>query len=186
MHTFIRPMREMLQPHNDTIIVDWMDFCGDLSDGTDASYKDTLDNVLRSLWYVKNNFDAEVLQKSLRLYVLPSEIVNGAMRFQEGLTMEEVQKLADSGYLQGGYVPNRNYSVNGYPTEEEQAEEETNEVIAAEDLVEQAVYAANAPDCCSDSEQAENMLAMLGANIVDDDVYHDAEDCPKLTMGGVS
>lgn len=186
MHNFIRPMREMLQPHNDTVIVDWMDFCSDLSDGTDTSYRDTLDEVLRSLWYVKNNFEAEVLQKSLRLYVLPSEIVNGAMRFNEGLTMEEVKKLADDGYLQGGYIPNKNYGVNGYPSEEEQAEEETNEIIAAEDLVEQAVYAANAPDCCSESDQAENMLAMLGANIVDDEVYHDEDECPRLNMGGVT
>lgn len=186
MHTFIRPMRDMLQPHNDTVIVDWMDFCSDLADGISSNYENTLEDVLRSLWYVKNNFDEEVLQKSLRLYVLPSEIVNGAMRFQEGLTMEEVQKLADDGYLQGGYVPNRNYGVNGYPSEEEQAEEETNEIIAAEDLVEQAVYAANAPNCCTESEQAENMLAMLGANIVDEDVYHDEDECPSLNMGGVT
>ena len=185
MHNFIRPMREMLQPHNDTVILDWIDFCNDLADGSNRNHKKLLFETLRSLWYVKNNFNAEVLQKSLRLYVLPSEIVNGAMRFNEGLTMEEVKKLAEDGYLQGGYIPNKNYGVNGYPSEEEQTEE-TNEIIAAEDLVEQAVYAANAPDCCSERDQAENMLAMLGANIVDDEVYHDEDECPRLNMGGVT
>ena len=44
--------------------------------------------------------------------------------------------------------------------------------------VEQAVYAANAPECCSDAEQAENMLEMLGANIMDDDIYHDEDEHP--------
>lgn len=55
--------------------------------------------------------------------------------------------------------------------EEEQEASETNDMITAEDLTEQTVYAMNAPDCCSDSEQAENMLDMLGANIMDEDIY---------------
>lgn len=60
--------------------------------------------------------------------------------------------------------------------EEEQEASETNDMITAEDLTEQAVYAMNAPDCCSDSEQAENMLDMLGANIMDEDIYHDESE----------
>ena len=46
--------------------------------------------------------------------------------------------------------------------------EETADTITAEDLVEQAVYAANAPDFLSEEEQAEDMLGMLGANIMDE------------------
>lgn len=61
---------------------------------------------------------------------------------------------------------------------DDEDEEETNEMITAEDLVEQAVHAANAPECCSDAEQAENMLEMLGANIMDDDIYHDEDEHP--------
>ena len=57
-------------------------------------------------------------------------------------------------------------------------------MITAEDIVEQAVYAANAPDCCAE-DHAENMLSMLGANIVDEDVYHDEDECPKLEIGGI-
>ena len=60
--------------------------------------------------------------------------------------------------------------------------EETADTITAEDLVEQAVYAANAPDCCPEEEQAENMLEMLGANIVDEDIYHDEEECLTMKM----
>ena len=58
---------------------------------------------------------------------------------------------------------------------------ETTEMITAEDLVEQAVYAVNAPACCSDGQQAENMLDMLGANVVNTDIYHSPEE-HKLEM----
>lgn len=70
------------------------------------------------------------------------------------------------------------------PTAQEEHEEkvaETVDMITAEDLVEQAVYAANAPDCCSGEQQAENMLDMLGANIMDGDIYHSPEE-HKLEM----
>ncbi len=54
-------------------------------------------------------------------------------------------------------------------------------MITAEDVAEQAVYVIHAPDCCAD-EQAENMLAMLGANVVDEAIYHDEDACPKQSM----
>ena len=60
--------------------------------------------------------------------------------------------------------------------------EETADIITAEDLVEQAVYAANAPDFLTEEEQAENMLEMLGANIVDEEIYHDEEECLTMKM----
>lgn len=68
------------------------------------------------------------------------------------------------------------------PQEEHEAEvAHTTDMITAEDLVEQAVYAVNAPDCCSGEEQAENMLDMLGANFVDSSIYHTPEE-HKLEM----
>ena len=54
--------------------------------------------------------------------------------------------------------------------------QETTDMITAEDLTEQAVYAANAPACCSDEQQAENMLGMLGANVVEPEIYHTEEE----------
>ena len=56
--------------------------------------------------------------------------------------------------------------------------DEVTNMITAEDLVEQAIYAANAPECCSSAEQAQNMLGMLGANIMDSSIYHSEEDHP--------
>ena len=60
--------------------------------------------------------------------------------------------------------------------------QETTDMITAEDLTEQAVYAANAPDCCSDEQKAKNMLGMLGAGIVEPEIYH-TEDEHAEAMG---
>lgn len=65
--------------------------------------------------------------------------------------------------------------------EHEEKVAETVDMITAEDLVEQAVYAVNAPDCCSDGQKAKNMLDMLGANVMDSDIYHTPEE-HKLEM----
>lgn len=66
--------------------------------------------------------------------------------------------------------------------EHEKDVEDTTNTLTVEDLVEQAVYAANAPSCCSETERSENMLGMLGANVVDNEIYHDEEECPSLKM----
>ncbi len=63
--------------------------------------------------------------------------------------------------------------------EEHQKEvDETTDMITAEDIVEQTVYAANAPDCCAD-KHAENILGMLGANIIEPEIYHSEDECPN-------
>lgn len=63
--------------------------------------------------------------------------------------------------------------------EHQQQAQETTDLITTEDLVEQAVYLANAPEY-SEEQHAENMLRLLGANVVDeesieDDVNYQAE-----------
>ena len=121
------------------------------------------------------------------------------------LTEEEVKKaivIQDSDVIDGfeittnhPYYDNTNdfFLRNGVivkkeliTAEQEHKKEvdEATDMITAEDIVEQAVYAANAPECCAE-DHAENMLSMLGANIVDEEVYHDEDECPKLEMGGM-
>lgn len=65
---------------------------------------------------------------------------------------------------------------------EEQEKQQATDLITAEDLTEQAVYAANAPACCSEGEKAENMLGMLGANIQDESIYHEEDEHQMGTM----
>lgn len=60
--------------------------------------------------------------------------------------------------------------------EEQEERDKTTDIITAEDLAEQALYAATAPDCCSESERAKNMLGMLGANVSDETIYHDESE----------
>lgn len=59
-------------------------------------------------------------------------------------------------------------------------DEEVNDTITVEDLVEQAVYAAHAPACCSGSNRAGNMLQMLGANVMDESIYHEEDEHPGI------
>lgn len=69
------------------------------------------------------------------------------------------------------------------PTEERQKEEnETTEMILAEDAIETTAYLANAPDCCSGAEQLDHVLGMLGANVMDEDIYHSEDEHPKMSM----
>ena len=60
------------------------------------------------------------------------------------------------------------------------------DILTAEDLAEQAEYAANAPKCCSEKERALNMLGMLGSNIADEDIYHDESEHDERTGKGHS
>ena len=63
-----------------------------------------------------------------------------------------------------------------------QAEKETNEMLLAEDAVQTTAYIVGAPDCCSGAEQLDNMLGMLGADIMEEDIYHGEDEHPKMTM----
>ncbi len=55
-------------------------------------------------------------------------------------------------------------------------------MISLEDCVETTMYASNAPKCCSAGERLGAMLGMLGADVLDDAVYHREEDHPVQTM----
>lgn len=61
--------------------------------------------------------------------------------------------------------------------------QKTTDILTAEDLAEQAEYAANAPKCCSEKERALNKLGMLGSNIADEDIYHDELQEEKRSFG---
>ena len=69
------------------------------------------------------------------------------------------------------------------PTEARQEQEnETNEILLAEDAVQTSVYLTNAPDCCSGAEQLDHVHGMLGADGMDEDVYHSEDQHPKMSM----
>ena len=84
----------------------------------------------------------------------------------------ENAELVDDGIE---YEVKREYCEN-LREEEYEDEQECTDMRTAEDIAEQAEYAANAPKCCSEKERALNMLGMLGSNITDEDIYHDESE----------
>lgn len=78
---------------------------------------------------------------------------------------------------------NKGKRKRGEETKGEKSDEKqkTTDILTAEDLAEQAEYAANAPKCCSEKERALNMLGMLGSNIADEDIYHDEDEHDEIT-----
>lgn len=70
--------------------------------------------------------------------------------------------------------------------EKSDEKQKVTDMLSAEDLAEQAEYAANTPKCCSEKERALNMLGMLGSNIADEDIYHDEYEHDEITEKGHS
>ena len=64
----------------------------------------------------------------------------------------------------------------------EQDEQFINGLLLAEDAVQTTAYTMSAPSCCSPTEQLDNMLSMLGADIEDDTVYYDEKEHQNLSM----
>ena len=116
----------------------------------------------------KNNAFGKMLTKELqrRREIVSAEVVDDGIEYE--LKREYCENLRE---------------------EEYEDEQECTDMRTAEDLAEQAEYAANAPKCCSEKERALNMLGMLGSNITDEDIWHDesehnevAEKCHSLDM----
>mgnify|MGYP000142239908 FL=1 len=83
---------------------------------------------------------------------------------------------------------NKTKRKRGEEIKDEKSDEKqkVTDMLSAEDIAEQAEYAANAPKCCSEKERALNMLGMLGSNIADEDIYHDESDHDERTEKGYS
>lgn len=105
---------------------------------------------------------------------------------------EFIQRVTDEQGSDDG-EKNKTKRKRGEEIKDEGSDEnqKVTDILTAEDLAEQAEYAANAPKCCSEKERALNMLGMLGSNIADEDIYHDegehdevAEKChsPEMNM----
>ncbi len=66
--------------------------------------------------------------------------------------------------------------------EKREEEKQLNDMISLEDCVETTIYASNAPKCCSAGDRLGTMLGMLGADVLDENVYHREEDHPVQSM----
>ena len=88
--------------------------------------------------------------------------------------LEWFETQPDKGqYLKGLILADKQRQMQG---------DEVNEMLFTEDAVQTTAYLANAPDCCSGAEQLDNMLGMLGADVMDEDIYHSEDQHPKMSM----
>ena len=105
LRDYIKEMKAMAGEEYQTTAMDWLEFACDLCENDPSQLEDELANLLRSLLFVQHNFEPEVLQASLNTLLLPGEVVYGAMLFNRSIDRETVQKLAETGALECGYVP---------------------------------------------------------------------------------
>ena len=102
---FILKTSDMVESENKTPVLHWIEFACDMADSCGSRMEQELDDIFRSLCYVKNNFCPETLQESLRILCLSNEIIYGAMFSNAGVAPETIRKLADNGILECGYLP---------------------------------------------------------------------------------
>ena len=102
---FILKTSDMVDSENKTLVLDWIEFACDMADSCGSRMEQELDDIFRSLCYVKNNFCPETFQESLRILCLSNEIIYGAMFSDAGVAPETIRKLADDGVLECGYIP---------------------------------------------------------------------------------
>ena len=133
-HEFIRAMKNRLGCQGAEAIQDWLEFAGDIADGTETDYERELDDIMRVLSYVRNNFSPDVLQKSVRFPTLANEIIYGAALFASGMEEKQVAGAARDGLLEDGYVP---------ATDDETG---TLSLVRVEDPEEQIFLAVNEPE----------------------------------------
>ena len=104
---FKKELQELLNTQDKEAILDWIDLAEDFTEDSQSEadlYKE-LNDIRGALKYVKNNFSAEVLQKSLRLCILANEIISGAICFNAEYSSEQIKDLAASGLFMDGYIP---------------------------------------------------------------------------------
>lgn len=102
---FILETSDMVDSENKTPVLDWIEFACDMADSCGSRMEQELDDIFRSLCYVKNNFCPETFQESLRILCLSNEIIYGAMFSDVGADPDTIRKLADNGILECGYIP---------------------------------------------------------------------------------
>ena len=110
---FIQRMQNMLRLKDSSVIVDWLEFTGEISRNCKTNLENDLDEILRALFFVKNNFNWKVFQQSLRYPTISNEIINAAFCFCQGYSTDEVKKFAEDGKLEG-YIPQEKSELESF------------------------------------------------------------------------
>ncbi len=91
----------------DTLILQWVADLGDIVEAciSEREYLSEFEDMRYACEFINNNFSKKILLKCLATHMLPNEIINAAMCFNNGLGYDDVQHFANQGYLECGYLP---------------------------------------------------------------------------------
>lgn len=100
----------VLEPDVQTT-VEWIRFAEDFAEAAETSFGKEADDLIAAFRNLKEHFPPEIVSAIYRLAstqhsaLLPNEFVPAAEALQNGVSAEEVIKMADSGQFEGGMMP---------------------------------------------------------------------------------
>ena len=103
---------DQLVPGPDTkATIEWIRFAEELAEAAETSLEKEADDLIAAFRNLKEHFPPEIVSCIYRLAdtqnsaLLANEFVPAAETLQNGVTAEEVIKMADSGQFEGGMMP---------------------------------------------------------------------------------
>lgn len=91
--------------------VEWIRFAEELAEAAETSLEKEADDLIAAFRNLKERFPSEIVSGIYRLadtqysVLLANEFVSTAEALQNGVSAEEVIKMADSGQFEGGMMP---------------------------------------------------------------------------------
>ena len=105
VNEFISTLRDDLKCRDESLIFRWLEFNGILAEEGESKLETALEDTAKALYYVKNNFNEETLQETLTYPTLANEIINSAVLFHAGASIELVDSYTKNGIIECGYIP---------------------------------------------------------------------------------
>lgn len=105
---FIVEVSAMVEGNDKTPVLDWIEYAAFMVDCQaegETTLEKELSEIYTSLCYVKNNFDNETLQRTLKSIGCPNEIIFRGILHSARISEETIEDLANHGHLMDGYVP---------------------------------------------------------------------------------
>lgn len=91
--------------------IEWIRFAEELAEAAETSLEKEADDLIAAFQNLKEHFPPEIVSGIYRLAstqnsaLLANEFVSAAEALQNGVSAEEVIKMADSGQFEGGMMP---------------------------------------------------------------------------------
>ena len=91
--------------------VEWIRFAEELAEAAETSLEKEADDLIAAFHDLKEHFPPEIVSGIYQITdtqhsaLLPNEFVPAAEALQNGVSAEEVIKMADSGQFEGGMMP---------------------------------------------------------------------------------